>query len=100
MNRVGWMAFAFALGLFLAMGLLRYSRGESWRSAFGFPQDLFLQIIGDFGIPVVATVLAMQVINRLAPSRERAWLRRIGWGFFVFLFAWWMALRPALFGWS
>lgn len=99
-NLIGWIGFALSLAIFVAAWLWRHSRGQSWRSAFGFPLDLFVQTTCDFGVPVMVTVVAMQIINRLPPSREKTLLRRIGWGFFVFLFGWWVVLRPALFGWS
>jgi hypothetical protein len=56
------------------------------------------EFAGNFIVPVLVTILMMQTIMKLSPSREKTTLAWIGWSFFVFLFVWWSPLHTVLFG--
>lgn len=95
---IGWVSFAFSVVLFLFNTIWYHSKGEGWLEATGLvPSGDLFRIIGDLGVPVIALVLMMQRVNKLPPNREKTVLRRIGWTFFVFLFVWWVGLRPTIF---
>lgn len=68
----------------------RHAEGESWASAFGFPVDLrFLAgFVGGFVVPLVLTMAMLRYAKRLAPSREKTILTRIGWSLYGYLFFW------------
>lgn len=102
-HRILWLATTWLVIVVVASAYWRHGEGEGWLSAFGLSFDRdYLQFMaefaGNFIVPVLVTILMMQTIMKLSPSREKTTLAWIGWSFFVFLFVWWSPLHTVLFG--
>lgn len=79
-------------GMLVIYGVTAYrdhAQGEDWMSALGLVPDWgYFRFFGDFGVPIMVTVVLLHTVRKLPSSREKRILTWLAWSFFVFLFVW------------